>query len=126
MSQISFIGDIKDDKKLIETIVSEVLSTFQEKKGSIEMWFATSAEIQKLNREHRHIDRPTDVLSFPQAKDAPSDILGSIVIARDIVDQKNEDLRDVVKHGLLHLLGFDHEENETEWQAAAKKIDCNL
>ena len=97
-------------------------------KLEIEIIFASEKEIKKLNLSYRKVDAPTDVLSFPQSqiKESLENILGSIVICLKKVDEKGEDLTDVIKHGLLHLLGYDHEENEKKWEEAAKKIDCKL
>jgi len=97
-------------------------------KLEVEIMFVDNNEIKSLNVKHRDIDTPTDVLSFPQSqfKEAKENILGSIIICPEIVKEKNEDISDVIKHGLLHLLGYDHEENEAEWEKAAKLIECDL
>jgi len=79
--------------------------------------------IHVLNREWRGVDRPTDVLSFPQ--DEESDgvlLLGDIVIDTDQCARQAENYfhsyeREFVFlfiHGLLHLLGYDHELGEEE------------
>jgi len=94
----------------------------------IEIIFAEEEEIRMLNLKHRKIDAPTDVLSFPQTniKESLVNILGSVVICPKKVFEKNEEVADVIKHGLLHLLGYDHETNEEKWDAAALKINCKL
>ena len=94
----------------------------------IEILFVSQEDIQALNRKHRNIDSSTDVLSFPQAQFSASNtnILGSIVINPENVIEKGEGFEDVLKHGFLHLIGYDHETNENEWDEAARKIDCNL
>jgi probable rRNA maturation factor len=115
------------DEKIVE-IVNYALNVLNKKTKEIEIIFVSESEIQKLNIDHRKIDKSTDVLSFPQPKisNTIDKTLGSIVICARIVKQKNEEMADVVKHGLLHLLGRDHETNEIEWNLAAKKINCNL
>ena len=127
--------DKKDNLPLsTEEIVKIVNESFFQlkagltKKLEIEIIFATDSEIKELNCKHRKIDKPTDVLSFPQdqAINSPENILGSIVISNSMVEKKEEALSDVLKHGLLHLLGYDHEENEAEWQKAANEIECHL
>lgn len=85
--------------------------------------FVDEASIQQLNREYRATDRPTDVLSFaledegvPMPPGAPR-MLGDVVIAVSIAErQAAERGHDVAAelgllmiHGLLHLLGFDHD-----------------
>lgn len=106
----------------------EILDLSLTDKLEVEIMFVSNDDIRDLNKKHRNIDTPTDVLSFPQSqfREAKENILGSIVICATMVKQKNEDMQDVIKHGLLHLLGYDHEENEIEWDKAAKLINCNL
>ena len=98
------------------------------KNYEIEIMWALKKKIQDLNREFRNIDAPTDVLSFPQTKSPNQEInlLGSIVLNLDKIKEKNENPLDVILHGLLHLAGFDHETDESEWNEAAKKIGCGL
>ena len=95
--------------------------------------------IQEINREHRQIDAPTDVLSFPMVDyEAPSDfdhvedavedyfnpetgelMLGDIVISVDKVEEQAEkyghsqarELAFLVAHSMLHLCGYDHMED---------------
>lgn len=80
-----------------------------------------NAGIHALNREYRKVDRPTDVLSFPQfAADEPitaGSTLGDIVIslpkmaeqAREFGHSQQREFCFLFVHGLLHLLGYDHE-----------------
>lgn len=73
------------------------------------------AAIRKLNRRWRGIDRATDVLSFP-AGDDPRRLLGDVVIsvaragaqAQRFGVTKTEELRRLLIHGMLHLMGYDH------------------
>jgi len=87
-------------------------------------------EIRKLNRKFRHLDMPTDVLSFPIDLPAKNRVeprmIGDIVISLDFVKNKKEAM-ELFDHGLLHLLGFDHEKKQKEWQSVLLKIDnCKL
>lgn len=78
------------------------------------------AEQQQLNREWRGIDKPTNVLSFPQIEPfgPVSGILGDIVLARETLEREAADLQKpltdhfthLVVHGFLHILGYDHME----------------
>jgi probable rRNA maturation factor len=128
--KINIVEKIKApiEKEVVEKMIlgaSEKLDlTF---KGEVEILFVDKTEIAELNKKFRSIDRPTDVLSFPQQQVPGSEnILGSIVICPAVVAEKDEIISDVLKHGLLHLVGFDHENNEEDWDESAKKIDCNL
>jgi probable rRNA maturation factor len=75
------------------------------------------ASIQKLNREWRKIDKPTNVLSFPAAKPGGAAFLGDIVItyetlARECADEDKDFLHHLAHltvHGFLHLIGYDHQ-----------------
>ena len=69
--------------------------------------------MRALNRDHRGIDRPTDVLSFPvdeSASSAGPRELGDVVVC----PEQAEDLSEVVVHGVLHLCGYDHETDAGE------------
>jgi probable rRNA maturation factor len=98
------------------------------------------AGIARLNRQYRGIDTPTDVLSFPQL-DSPDRslerpagmplMLGDIVIslpqaesqAREYGHSRERELAFLLVHGLLHLLGFDHEVPD---QAAAMETEQEI
>jgi probable rRNA maturation factor len=96
------------------------------KSGSSELsiLFTDDAAIQVLNREWRAKDKPTNVLSFPAFPVEPGDalppMLGDIVLAFETVkreaDEENKPfahhLTHLTVHGLLHLLGYDHETEE--------------
>ncbi len=95
----------------------------------VELLIVDNDTIQKLNHEHRGIDRPTDVLSFP-LMDTPSGMLGSIVISADKVEEAakefghtpQEELALLYIHGLLHLLGYDHEVDEGQMRQKEKEL----
>jgi probable rRNA maturation factor len=85
--------------------------------------FVDDSHIAALNREYRGLDGPTDVLSFPMDDPGiPGDEpvpLGDIVISLETVERETQDsgeflnyLALLVVHGLLHLLGYDHESDE--------------
>lgn len=87
--------------------------------------------IRNLNREHRGIDRSTDVLSFPLSAEAlPQMPLGSIVISLDRVREaaagfghsEEEELSLLFIHGLLHLLGYDHEKDHGEMREREEEL----
>ncbi|PIU24449.1 rRNA maturation RNase YbeY [Candidatus Berkelbacteria bacterium CG08_land_8_20_14_0_20_39_8] len=91
----------------------------------IETLFVSNNEIRQLNKQHRGKDRATDVLSFPQ-KNFPCEkeqILGTIIIAPAFAKKENIDVAELFIHGLLHLLGFDHETNPKEWERIEKTIN---
>ena len=84
-------------------------------KGEVAIAIVTDAHMRKLNHTYRRKDYATDVLSFPS--DAPG-MLGDIVIARGVAERQAgehghaapTELRILALHGLLHLIGYDHED----------------
>ena len=86
----------------------------------VSLSFCTPDEIKALNRDYRNKDAETDVLSFPGFPGSPA--LGDIVICTDVAKRQAEEyghsyereLSFLAVHGLLHLLGYDHETPEDE------------
>jgi probable rRNA maturation factor len=83
--------------------------------------FITPEEITALNAEHRGKDAPTDVLSFPV------DGAGPVVGERELGDvvicpEHTEDLAEAVVHGVLHLVGMDHETDDGEMLALQAEV----
>lgn len=91
-------------------------------RGEVAVALVTDAHIRKLNRQYRRLDAPTDVLSFPSDPDTPAGArsptpLGDIVIATGVARRQareaghayETELRVLALHGLLHLLGYDHD-----------------
>jgi probable rRNA maturation factor len=76
----------------------------------------TDAAVQRLNKQYRGLDKPTNVLSFPSG-DKSGHQLGDIILARETVVREALELgistqhhvQHLTIHGLLHLLGYDHE-----------------
>jgi rRNA maturation RNase YbeY len=87
--------------------------------AELSILLVSDAEMQRLNRRWRGKNRPTDVLSFPQEADG---LLGDVVISvetarRQAVAQRTTLGRETDRlliHGLLHLLGYDHERSPAE------------
>ena len=89
--------------------------------GHVAVAFTTPEEIAALNAEHRGKDGPTDVLSFPVDGDGPATgerELGDVVIC----PEHTEDLTEAVVHGVLHLVGMDHETDEGEMLALQAEV----
>jgi probable rRNA maturation factor len=81
--------------------------------GHLSIDFVDAGQIRELNREHRGIDAPTDVLSFPVDGIGPSAgprELGDVVIC----PEHTTDVTEAVVHGVLHLCGYDHEADSGE------------
>jgi len=99
-------------------------------KQNIEVIITDNDSIATLNATHREKDTPTDVLSFPMEAVLETMPLGSIVISEDFVKEKarefghseDAELSLLFIHGLLHLLGYDHEVDSGEMRAKEKEI----
>lgn len=82
----------------------------------------TDPAIRELNRRYRNRDIPTDVLSFPLADEVCPDLLGDVVISVDTLRRQArqrkrsvaDELLRLLIHGVLHLLGYDHEVSSAE------------
>ncbi len=85
------------------------------------------AEIQLLNRDYRAKDQPTDVLAFPM--DGSEGLLGDVVISLETaIRQAREhgvtpacEVRTLLVHGFLHLLGYDHERSAKDARSMFRK-----
>lgn len=89
------------------------------KEKNLVVVFATTKEIQILNKNYRGKNKPTDILSFAPVE---KDFLGELVICPEVIRKQakehfltfNEELGYMLLHGVLHLLGFDHEKSKKE------------
>jgi len=91
--------------------------------GHLAIEFVDSERIAQLNARFRGERSPTDVLSFPvdgrEAVDDPrARELGDVVICPD----RARDVREAIVHGVLHLVGFDHETDEGEMLALQRRL----
>ncbi len=90
--------------------------------GHMAIEFVDAARIAQLNEAHRGKPGPTDVLSFPidemQAQKGVERELGDVIIC----PEHTVDLREAIVHGVLHLLGMDHETDEGQMLATQAEI----
>lgn len=118
----------QNEIELLESIFSTKLPS-----GSflVEIEMISTREMQRLNKEYRGIDKSTDVLSFPLLEIMSPDfkydpnvqyLLGNIVISEVTAKKYQEKIIDLVHHGLLHLLGYDHETNISEWLTVENEL----
>ena len=124
--------------QLLRETAQQVLNfTDIDSKDEITIVLTTNQEIHKLNAQFLGHDYPTDVLSFPSDEidiDTENNYLGDIIIsyerAVEQAQQANHSVEDELKlllvHGILHLLGFDHDDEERKkimWEKQAKILD---
>jgi len=103
-----------------------LLAALREVDAELTVTLCNDAEIHRLNRDYRGKDRPTDVLAFAMREGPriPGDeaVLGDVVIsletaarqARDHRVSAAEEVRMLLIHGVLHLLGYDHERSPAD------------
>ena len=114
------------DAARVESWLGRILSYLGED-GDFSLHFVTDGEIQALNRDYRGKDEPTDILTFaindgeafPQAEGEEKE-LGDVFISIDSMERnadalsvpRQEELRRLLVHGILHLRGMDHATND--------------
>ena len=109
-----------------QAIISACAVLGYEENTELSLAFVDDAGIQELNRQFRHKDKPTNVLSFPM----DGMMLGDIVLARETIAREAEaqgkkfdhHLTHLIIHGFLHLLGYDHMDNATAREMEAIEI----
>ena len=119
--------DINIDCNDIENIIIKIMDHLDCRNQEVSILLTGNKYIRRLNQEFRSIDQPTDVLSFPQNADedpciSEEVILGDIAVSLDIAKAQakehgldfKEEIILLLIHGILHLLGYDHEISEQE------------
>ena len=119
--------DINIDCHDIENMIAKIMGHLDCPNQEVSILLTGDKGIRRLNQEFRSIDQPTDVLSFPQNADEdpciPEEIiLGDIAVSLDIAKAQakehgldfKEEIILLLIHGILHLLGYDHEISEKE------------
>jgi len=96
-------------------------------RGTVSLAIVSDRRVRSLNRAYRRKDHATDVLSFPANERR---FLGDIVIARGVARRQARaaghseatELRVLALHGLLHLLGYDHERDDGRMARAERRL----
>lgn len=103
----------------LKKTAEKVLDLLGQGESELSLVFVGNREMSALNARYRKKNRPTDVLSFPFGGPQPPGlkILGDVVISLDQAEAQarkrrrtvGDEVRTLMIHGILHLLGFDHE-----------------
>ena len=132
--ELDILWEIEEEKD-IEIKIKEVVEKALEVEGAkcdinLSIVVTDNESIRKINKENRNIDNPTDVLSFPgyekeeweELKNYDSEVIyiGDIVVSKEkILEQAKEyetgferEFCYLIAHGMLHLMGYDHMEEE--------------
>jgi len=110
---------VKVDPNAWTTFAEKALKAIGNSGTSATIAFVSDSSIRKLNRQFRNIDKATDVLSFPA--DEPEN-LGDVAISVETAAKQakenglefNDEIAQLILHGLLHLSGYDHETDKGE------------
>lgn len=129
-------------RMLVDRVLEATLHVleFDDADSELSLVFTDDANIRTINSKWRHIDKATNVLSFPafsiQPGQRPGPILGDIVIARETVQREAQEenksfddhLSHLIVHGLLHLTGYDHQNDEEaeQMESLERKILASL
>jgi probable rRNA maturation factor len=119
--------DNRTSLEVDEPFLNAIANLFTDKE--IELIITSNEEIRDMNLQYRKIDKETDVLSFPY-EEMPMSPLGSVVISSEFVELKakefshepSEELALLFIHGLLHILGYDHEVDNGEMREKEKEL----
>jgi len=131
MIEINNLSRSRVNKKFLKKIAEKVLKSENKKEADLSIVLVGLKRIKTLNKRYRRKDRVTDVLSFPFEEKKN---LGEIVICFQVVKKNakrfsstlKKELARVLIHGLLHLLGYDHERSKKEAEKMKKKEEYYL
>lgn len=128
MIEVGNFTGFEISEKEIREIGRSVLKKEGKENLDLNLVFVSSEEIREVNREYRKKDKPTDVLSFEKREDfilppGQENNLGEVLICPEqvAINAKNfnidfrEEVARVAVHGILHLLGYDHEKDQGEF-----------
>lgn len=141
--EIDFLDETNSIQENDEKLVKELLALGLKAEDiqddcEISVTFVSNEKIQEINKEYRGKDQPTDVISFaleegdediPIIGASDTRVLGDIIISVDKAKEQAEEyghsyereLGFLAVHGLLHLLGYDHETEEEEREMFSKQ-----
>lgn len=124
MIEVNNLTGFKVDKKFLKKLAQKVLASERKNKTELSIALVGPKRIKELNKKYRKKDKVTDVLSFTYNKSS-----GEIIICPQEVKKNSKkfnytfkkELARVLIHGILHLLGYDHEGSEKEAEKMRKK-----
>ncbi len=116
---------------VLSRLAQHLLELVGEQQAELSLEIIGNTRMRRLNREYRERDKTTDVLAFP-LRVSPgfrSSLLGDVVIAYPTAERQasafdhsvDEELISLLIHGVLHLLGYDHEQGDREARRMRRK-----
>ncbi len=128
-------GRIPIDSGRLRSFLKKMAPAAGAPSGSATVALVTDGRMRILNRDHRGLDKPTDVLSFRSTrKGGSSGYLGDIVISAETAVRQARRRRSTLRrelevltlHGFLHLLGYDHETDDGEMRRIEYRLRRRL
>jgi probable rRNA maturation factor len=114
---------------VVKRLGEAMLRALELPRAELSVLITDDQEIHELNRQHRQKDKPTDVLAFAMDESVPdpAGMLGDVVISVDTAERQArsrrrpllEEVRFLLAHGVLHLIGYDHAEPEEKREMVA-------
>ena len=115
----------------VQRLIQDLLVLLCEFESEVSIKFVGDTRMRHLNRDYRGNDRTTDVLAFAfrEAVGPPSPMLGDVVVSIPMARRQaesfghslSEELTRLLIHGVLHLVGYDHERSEADARSMKKK-----
>jgi probable rRNA maturation factor len=117
----------------VRRVLSRAAKAARSRAAEVSVLFCADGRMRSLNRRYRGKDRATDVLAFP-AGPAARGFLGDIVVsvpyagreARRRFEPPARELDRLLVHGLLHLMGYDHETDDGQMEALERRVRRRL
>ncbi len=107
-------SDIPIDSRQLRRLIEATFAQQNARLPAVSVSFVDAETIRQLNRQHRGIDQPTDVLSYPYDDSFPTGAGGELVLCPEIARRQvsrthrlEDELAILVVHGTLHLLGYE-------------------
>ncbi len=114
----------KVSPKFLISVAEAILSRVGQKSGELSIVLLNDPAMRKLNSQYRGKDCSTDVLAFPQdlSLNVPEHLIGDVIISLQTAARQAKERKSVLRnelvrlliHGILHLLGYDHEKSLQE------------
>lgn len=118
------------DSRKVKALARKTLFFIGKNNVELSIVLVSDRAMQKLSRQYRGIDRTTDVLSFNvKVHGIPSKILGDVVINVQMAQSQSldnqvelyEEISRLLVHGILHLIGYDHEKSVQDYHMMINK-----
>lgn len=133
-AMIDVADQVEADTDAIIADADAVLAQFNLSEAEVSILMCGDATIHPLNRDYRGKDRPTDVLAFAEREGgftADQGILGDVVISVETAARQADErghsvareVRILLVHGICHLLGYDHEQDDDAVVMEAKEAE---